>query len=61
MHAFIVSVLLYMFPPQTVAKLIVVLFKKLASSTEWTKVDDDLVAVIEKKVSPVNDDVGQDQ
>lgn len=50
MHAFIVSVFLYMFPPKVVAKMIVILFNKLAKSTHWTKVDDKLAKVIEEGV-----------
>lgn len=54
MYSFAVSVLLYLFPPKVVAKLIVVLFEKLAVSTKWTKVDDKLVAVIKDHVGGEN-------
>lgn len=51
MYAFIVSILLYMFPPQVVAKMIVTLFNKLAKSTKWTKVDDELAKIVEDGVN----------
>ena len=59
MHAFLVSVFLFMFPPQTVAKMIVVLFRKLAKSTKWTTVDDDLADVVEKGVTKEASNDGQ--
>jgi hypothetical protein len=59
MYAFAVSVLLYLFPPQVVAKLIVALFKRLAKSTRWTTVDDELAGIVEKSVTKEASDDGQ--
>lgn len=59
MYSFIISVLLYMFPPKVVAKMIVVLFNKLAESTKWTNVDDKLAKVVEEGVLGENKDDGQ--
>lgn len=50
MPAFLVAVLLYLFPKEVVAKFIVILFKKLASMTEWTQVDDDMAKAMEETI-----------
>ena len=43
MYSLAVSVLLYLFPPKVIAKFLVVLIRRLASLSSWTKVDDELV------------------
>lgn len=53
MPALIIAVLLYLFPKEVLAEMILVLLRKLAKSTEWTEVDDELVAVVEKRFSKV--------
>lgn len=50
MHAFIISVFLYMFPPQVVAKLIIILFDRLAKCTKWTTIDDEFSKVVKDKI-----------
>lgn len=51
MYPFIVSVVLYLFPPKVIAKFLVILMGRLAKSTYWTKVDDEFVAVLEARLS----------
>lgn len=53
MPALIIAVLLYLFPKEVLAEILLVLLRKLAKSTEWTEVDDELVAVVEKRFSKV--------
>lgn len=53
MPALIIAVLLYLFPKEVLAEMILVLLRKLSKSTEWTEVDDELVAVVEKRFSKV--------
>lgn len=53
MPALVIAVLLYLFPKEVVAEMILVLLRKLAKSTDWTEVDDELVAVVEKRFSKV--------
>lgn len=48
MPALIVAVLLYLFPKEVVAKMLLVLFRRMAKSTEWTTIDDEFVAILEK-------------
>jgi hypothetical protein len=48
MPAFLVALIIYLFPKEVVAKMILVLFRRLAKSTEWTTIDDDLVAILER-------------
>ena len=50
MYALAVSVLLYLFPPKVIAKLLVVLMRRLATLSSWTKVDDDFVDILEERV-----------
>ncbi len=52
MPAFIVALLIYLFPKEVVAEMLVVLFKRLASATTWTTADDELVEVLAKRFSP---------
>lgn len=52
MPAFIVALLIYLFPKEVVAEMLVVLFKRLASATTWTTTDDELVEVLAKRFSP---------
>ena len=59
MYPFIVSILLYMFPPKVVAKMLIVIFKRLAENTRWTKVDDTLVKIVEKSLTEEVKDDGQ--
>lgn len=47
MPALIVAVLLYLFPKEVIAKMLLILFKRLAASTEWTTIDDEFVKVLE--------------
>lgn len=55
MPAFLVGLLLYMFPYEVVAKMLIILFRKLADATQWTEVDNQLVAVLEQRFG-VNQD-----
>lgn len=57
MPAFLVGLILYMFSYEVVAKMLVILFKRLADATTWTEVDNDLVRVLEERfpVSTSND------
>lgn len=50
MYAIAVSTLLYLFPPKVIAKLLVVLMRRLATLSSWTKVDDELVDILEERV-----------
>ena len=52
MPAFVVALLIYLFPKEVVAEMLVVLFKKLAKATTWTTTDDELVEVLSKRFSP---------
>lgn len=45
-----ISVLVYLFPTRVVAKVIVMLFKKIAKKTKWTTTDDELVAILEERL-----------
>lgn len=53
MPALVIAVLLYLFPKEVVAEMLLVLLRKLAKSTDWTEVDDELVAVVERRFSKV--------
>ena len=50
MYAIAVSTLLYLFPPKVIAKLLVVLMRRLATLSSWTKVDDEFVGILEERV-----------
>ena len=52
MPAFVVALLLYLFPKEVVAEMLVVLFKRLAQATTWTTADDELVSVLAKRFIP---------
>ena len=47
MPAFVLALVIYMFPKEVVAKMLLVLFRRMAKSTKWTTVDDELVAILE--------------
>ena len=49
MPALLVGVLLYLFPKEVVARMLLVLLKRLAASTHWTEIDDELVKVVEDR------------
>lgn len=51
MPAFVVALLIYLFPKEVVAEMLIVLFKKLAASTTWTTTDDELVEILAKRFS----------
>jgi hypothetical protein len=53
MPALVVGLLLYMFPKEVLAKMLLLLMKKLAVSTEWTEVDDELVKILEDRLKGV--------
>lgn len=48
MPAIVISVILYLFPKEVIARMLLVLFRRLAKSTEWTTVDDELVSILER-------------
>lgn len=52
MPAFVVALLIYLFPKEVVAEMLVVLFKRLAQATTWTTADDELVDVLAKRFTP---------
>ena len=48
MPAFALALVIYMFPKEVVAEMLLVLFRRMAKSTKWTTVDDDLVGILER-------------
>lgn len=55
MPAFVVALLIYLFPKEVVAEMLVILFRKLAKATTWTDTDDELVAVLSKRLGTKED------
>ncbi len=45
-----IAVIAYLFPARVVAKMVVMLFKRVAVKTKWTKADDELVAILEERL-----------
>lgn len=45
-----IGLVAYMFPPQVVAKIAVMLFKKVAEKTPWTDADDELAKILEDRL-----------
>ena len=50
MPVYLAGLLMYLFPYEVVAKMLVILLRKLASATTWTDTDDKLVAVLEERL-----------
>ena len=48
MPAFALALVIYMFPKEVIAKMLLVLFRRMAKSSKWTTVDDELVVILER-------------
>lgn len=48
MPAFVLALVIYLFPKEVVAKMLLVLFRRMAKSTKWTTIDDEFVTILEK-------------
>lgn len=48
MPALVAALLVYLFPKEVLAKLLLILFRRLAKCTKWTTIDDEFLAVMEK-------------
>lgn len=49
-YKYVIGIIAYMFPPEVVAKVAVMLFKKVASKTTWTDADDELAKILEDRL-----------
>lgn len=48
MPAFLAALIFYLFPKEVVARMLLVLFRRLAKSTKWTTIDDEFLLILEK-------------